>query len=127
MLKIFYVGIGGFLGSIARYLIQTMVPHKAGIFPWGTFIVNIVGCLILGIIYGIAEKNELMTHEARLFFAIGFCGSFTTFSTFAVENLNLLQIGSYTNICIKYCCKCGFRTGSSLSGYFLHTSMKSIV
>jgi len=101
MLKIFYVGIGGFLGSIGRYLIQTMVPHKAGIFPWGTFIVNIVGCLILGIIYGIAEKNKLMTHEARLFFAIGFCGSFTTFSTFAAENLNLLQIGSYTNMVLN--------------------------
>ncbi len=95
MMKILLVGFGGFAGAISRYLVQLMVPHTSGGFPWGTFTANILGSLIIGIIYGLAEEHKVMTQEYRLFLAVGFCGSFTTFSTFAAENLSLFQLGAY--------------------------------
>ena len=97
MYKILLVGLGGFSGAICRYLIQTMLSNRyPGAFPWGTFAVNIIGCLFIGIIYGLAERHKIMTYELRLLLAVGFCGSFTTFSAFSAENLNMFQIGSYT-------------------------------
>ena len=97
MYKILLVGLGGFTGAICRYLVQTMLSNRyPGTFPWGTFAVNIVGCLFLGIIYGLAERHKIMTHELRLLLAVGFCGSFTTFSAFSAENLNMFQLGNYT-------------------------------
>ena len=101
MIKILLVGIGGFAGSIARYLFQLWIPHYPGAFPWGTFIVNIVGSLIIGIIYGLAEEHKVMTQEYRLLLAVGFCGSFTTFSTFSAENLQMMQIGSYSHLAVN--------------------------
>ena len=96
MQQVLLVGVGGFIGAVSRYLIQTQLSHRfPGEFPWGTFVVNIVGCLIIGIIYGLAERHKLMTHDMRLFLAVGFCGSFTTFSAFSVENLNMFQVGNY--------------------------------
>jgi CrcB protein len=90
------IGTGGFLGSISRYLasrfLQNSIPSS---FPYGTFFVNITGCLLIGIIYGLSEKSSLLTPEWRLFLAVGFCGGFTTFSTFANENLALLRDGEF--------------------------------
>jgi CrcB protein len=90
------IGTGGFLGSISRYLasrfLQNTIPSS---FPYGTFFVNITGCLLIGIIYGLSEKSSLLTPEWRLFLAVGFCGGFTTFSTFANENLALLRDGEF--------------------------------
>ena len=63
--------------------------------PLGTFAINIIGSLIIGIIFGFAERYQWMTQEWRLFLAIGFCGSFTTFSTFAFDNLQLIKDGNY--------------------------------
>lgn len=89
------VGIGGLLGSIARYLaaysITKIIPSA---FPYGTFIVNIVGCLIIGAIFGFSERFDWLP-EWRLFLATGFCGGFTTFSSFAYENILLLQDKDY--------------------------------
>jgi len=90
------VGTGGFLGSISRYLasrfLQSTIPSS---FPYGTFFVNIAGCLLIGIIYGLSEKNPLLTSGWKLFLAVGFCGGFTTFSAFANENLALLRDGEF--------------------------------
>lgn len=95
--NILLVGIGGGIGSIARYLLQKWVyliyPHP---FPWGTFLVNILGCFLIGIIYGAAEKSNLLIYEWRLLLTAGFCGGFTTFSAFAFENMNLLRGGNVT-------------------------------
>ena len=90
------IGIGGFLGSISRYLLSQYVDKKIdALFPFGTFSVNILGCLILGILYGIAEKENLLTSELRLLLTVGFCGSFTTFSTFAYEKVQLINQGEW--------------------------------
>lgn len=94
MKSLLIVGLGGGLGSILRYLCQKWVyeiyPHP---FPWGTFIVNIAGCFLIGIFYSLSEKSALFTTEWRLLLTTGFCGGFTTFSAFAFENLNLLRTG----------------------------------
>jgi CrcB protein len=89
---ILIVGTGGFLGSVSRYLGQIAVEkmmHSS--FPWGTFAVNILGSFIIGIVYALAEKGSLLSAEWRLFLAVGFCGGFTTFSSFAYNNMNLLK------------------------------------
>jgi CrcB protein len=93
MLKsIMIVGFGGFIGTAARFLISRYFQENvASVFPWGTFIVNIVGCLLIGLIYGISEKGDLMSPEVRLFLTVGICGGFTTFSTFSNDAFILLR------------------------------------
>lgn len=92
--NILLVGLGGGVGSIARYLCQKWfaenVQHP---FPWGTFVVNIVGCFLIGLIYAIAEKTTLLSPSTRLLLITGLVGGFTTFSTFALENIELLRSG----------------------------------
>jgi CrcB protein len=93
MLKsIMIVGFGGFIGTVARFLISRYFQENlTAVFPWGTFVVNIVGCLLIGIIYGISEKGDFMSSEVRLFLTVGICGGFTTFSTFANDAFLLLR------------------------------------
>ena len=90
--NILLVGIGGALGSITRYLGQKyltqLYPHA---FPIGTFIVNILGCFLIGILYGLANKHEYFTATFRLLLMTGFCGGFTTFSAFTLEGMQLLN------------------------------------
>jgi fluoride exporter len=92
---ILIVGIGGFIGSVLRYLGQ-LVAGKVfpPSFPMGTFLINILGCFLIGIVFAMSEKGNLLTAEMRLFLAVGFCGGFTTFSTFASDNLMLLKDNS---------------------------------
>jgi fluoride exporter len=88
------VGLGGGIGSIARYLCQKWFnenyPHP---FPWGTFLVNLSGCFLIGVFYAVTEKSAVLSPQTRLLLITGFCGGFTTFSTFAFENMNLLRTG----------------------------------
>lgn len=90
------VGLGGSIGSIGRYLVASyftkIIPAA---FPYGTFIVNITGCLAIGIVYGLSERFSWLTPEWRIFLATGICGGYTTFSSFAYENVKLVQEGNY--------------------------------
>lgn len=86
------IALGGALGSISRYGVQAYVYKlHPFVFPWGTFLVNIAGCFIMGLVYGLSEKGDLLTPEWRIFLTTGFCGGFTTFSTFAYENATLMR------------------------------------
>jgi CrcB protein len=86
------VGLGGFIGTVARFLISRYFQvHVNSVFPWGTFIVNIAGSLLIGFILGLSEKGELFTPETRLFLTVGICGGFTTFSTFSNDALMLAK------------------------------------
>lgn len=91
--QIFIVGIGGFLGSVCRFLLSGFVHRVVPLseFPVGTLVVNVVGCLLIGILNGLAETRQVMGPDIRLFFMIGLLGGFTTFSTFGYETLALLR------------------------------------
>ncbi len=100
MLKnILIIGSGGFLGSIARYLVSqlnlTVTFHSV---PVGTLLVNILGSFAIGFLTGIAEKSMILTPEWRLFLMVGLCGGFTTFSAFANENLMLMHNGQFLSV-----------------------------
>ena len=88
------VGLGGGAGSILRYLCQRWINatymHS---FPLATFLVNATGCLLIGMLYALAERSQVFTPQVRLLLVTGFCGGFTTFSTFAFENMSLIKSG----------------------------------
>lgn len=93
---ILIVGAGGFIGSVMRYLLQLFVEKGLSTtFPWGTFIANIAGSFIIGVVFALAQKGDLLSAEWRLFLAVGICGGFTTFSSFAYNNLNMLKEQAY--------------------------------
>lgn len=102
MSKLFWiVGFGGFLGSIARYAAGLLIPRTSTeTFPMSTFLVNIFGSLLIGLFYGISAKNNWLNPEWRLFLTTGFCGGFTTFSTFSYESLGLIESGNTTTALI---------------------------
>jgi CrcB protein len=88
------IGAGGFLGSICRYLLTRLTMwYWPASFPFGTFIVNILGCLVIGLLMGFALHHHSISASMRAFWAIGFCGGFTTFSTFSLELFEVYQRG----------------------------------
>jgi fluoride exporter len=84
-----YVGIGGFLGSISRYLISKLIINNG--FPMGTLTINIVGCFFMGVLISFFKYGQIGKQHLFLFVAVGFLASFTTFSTFAYETLKLIE------------------------------------
>ncbi|GGX08734.1 fluoride efflux transporter CrcB [Aquimarina muelleri] len=97
MKQIFLVFIGGGTGSIARYLISKYLNNSSTGIPYGTLTANVLGCLLIGIILGLSLKNNIISQNTVLLLATGFCGGFTTFSTFAYENHVLLKSGDFIN------------------------------
>ncbi len=86
------VGTGGFIGSALRYLVQFYVERELNsTFPLGTLIANVVGSFIIGMIFAVAEKGNMMGSEWRIFLSVGICGGFTTFSAFAYNNFNMIK------------------------------------
>lgn len=95
MVKLFLIGIGGFIGSVLRYLISGYIQqavHSVD-FPYGTLAVNLLGCLTIGFLSQLAEEHGLFGIEARAFVFVGLLGGFTTFSTFSNESMNFLRDG----------------------------------
>ena len=91
MMKLVYIASGGAIGAVVRYGISGWVQNMTpGSFPWGTLCVNTVGSLVIGLFWGFSELTSI-SPAVRLFFTIGFLGSFTTFSTFSLETFGLLR------------------------------------
>ncbi len=97
ILDLIYVGLGGLIGSIGRYLASGAVHQifPGTFFPLGTAIVNIIGCFLIGILTGLAELRNLLSPEMRMFLLIGLLGGFTTFSTFGHETIALMRDGQF--------------------------------
>jgi CrcB protein len=94
MKEIWWVGLGGFVGANARYLLGGWIATRFGTtFPYGTFAINITGCFVIGMIMG-ALDSHLLSPTIRLALAIGFVGAYTTFSTFTYETIRLIEDGS---------------------------------
>lgn len=95
MLKVIIVGFGGFFGSIFRYLIYLLSNNLIGYsFPFGTFLVNVIGCFLIGLIYQIFSDVISLSDNLKLFMTIGFLGGFTTFSAFSLDVFLLYQSNS---------------------------------
>lgn len=102
MKELLFVFLGGGVGSTLRFFASmvwrhmSLNPRYEGIlFPWPTFVVNILGCFLIGLFYEYSQQWDL-SPEARLFLTTGFCGGFTTFSTFSYEGMTLLHDGNYS-------------------------------
>lgn len=104
------VGIGGGLGSILRYLTSIFIAkHYQTTFPLSTFIINILGSLLIGVFIGYFDRQQLANRDLYYLIITGFCGGYTTFSTFSSENLSLLQNGNillaitYMTLSVLFC------------------------
>ena len=111
------VGAGGFLGSVARYLVALAVPFVGTGFPFATFAVNMLGSFFIGLLSELAVSTTMLSPETRLFLVTGFCGGFTTFSSYMYENAALIRDGQvfYTTL---------YLAGSIAGGFLaLYTGM----
>jgi len=95
LVSLLIVGTGGFIGSAARYaaggLVHRLIPGVT--FPWGTVVVNVLGCFLIGMVAALTQTRQLLTPETRLLVMVGILGGFTTFSTFGYETFALLRDG----------------------------------
>ena len=94
------VFLGGGLGSGLRYLVTITMNQYSKVLPFGTFTVNMLGCLLIGLVLGYAQRENTLTSNQTLLLATGFCGGFTTFSAFANENLELIKNGELFNFSV---------------------------
>lgn len=93
ILQAFAVGCGGFCGAVLRWLL-TLVPHNFA-FPLPILLINVGGSFVIGLLYGVTSSRAAMNHHLLLLLQTGFCGGFTTFSTFSLDNLKLMEGGKY--------------------------------
>jgi len=94
--QITLVAFGGAAGSVSRYLISLWGAKRFDfIFPLSTFIINITGCFIIGFLIGLSMRHFVLGNELKLLLIVGFCGGYTTFSTFSAENLKLIETGNF--------------------------------
>ena len=118
--SILFVAFGGMLGSVLRFLLSSLVvsllPYS---FPFGTFVVNLVGCFVMGATIGVAERYPSFHHDWRIFLTAGFCGGFTTFSAFAFENVELLLDKNYSTFAAYSLASFVTCIGAALAGLIL--------
>jgi fluoride exporter len=96
MINYLIVSLGAALGGAGRYWISNLVyKYFPAVFPYGTLVVNVVGSFVIGLLIFVFDEKELLNNQLRIFLTIGFCGGFTTFSTFSLETFNLIRDSEY--------------------------------
>lgn len=111
--NILFIMLGGAIGSTLRYLVGILCANsKLGNWPMGTFLVNIIGCLIMGILFGVGERFTSFPRELYLMLTVGLCGAFTTFSTFSADSIRLMETGQWFMALV-------YIVGSILVGFLL--------
>ncbi len=96
MYKLVLIGLGGFFGAMARYALSGLAHRwSSGTFPVGTLLVNVLGCFAIGVVMGLVDDKNVLGPTARFLLVIGFLGSFTTFSAFGYETVEMLNDGQY--------------------------------
>jgi CrcB protein len=121
MKPLLIIGIGGAFGSMCRYLAQVYISKYTTLtFPVGTLVVNLTGCFLIGVLFGLSSKYAWMTMEWRLFWITGICGGYTTFSSFSLDSINLLRQGNYTYFFV-------YVLGSVIAGLLLTVAGASLV
>ena len=124
MVKLLIIGLGGFLGAVARYGLSGLVArHTKGDFPLGTLAVNVAGCLLIGAAMYLSEDRALVSRNLHLFITIGLLGAFTTFSTFGYETLELLKDRQFLFAAISTAANVILGLGAVWLG---HTALKAI-
>lgn len=120
MKTLLYIFLGGGAGSAVRFLVQTFVNRNipGSDFPIATFIINLAGSLLIGLSFSLSAKFNL-SYEVRLLLIVGFCGGFTTFSTFSNENLTLLRSGLYGTFILYTLCSVFLGIACALLGVWL--------
>lgn len=122
MKQVILVFIGGGVGSVLRYLVGTFLKVPSSGFPWGTFSVNVLGSLTIGILMGLSLKNSILTENQTLLLVTGLCGGFTTFSAFAYENQVFLKDGDFTSFLVYTLGSIGIGLVAVFIGFFLSKS-----
>ena len=122
MKQVLLVFIGGGAGSALRYIVGKFLKTASTGFPWGTFSVNVIGSLLIGVFMGIALKNSSFSENQTLLLITGFCGGFTTFSAFAYENQVFLKEGDLTSFLIYTLGSIGLGLAAVFLGLFISKS-----
>lgn len=126
MRLILLVGLGSFIGGVCRYLLSMLVQSKSSsAFPFGTLVVNLIGCLLIGILFGIFDRTHV-SNEWRLLLVTGILGGFTTFSAFSGETYNLIKTGNpgYAILYVTLSVVCGISL-TFLGAWIIKTSNPS--
>jgi CrcB protein len=116
--RVWLVGLGGFLGTVARYGVGGFVARLrgGGTFPLETLVINVTGCLVLGVLAGLSETRGVFTGTTRAFLFIGVLGGFTTFSTFGYETFQLVRDGQWHGAALSLMLQVGLGLGAVWAG-----------
>ncbi|MAF82572.1 MAG: fluoride efflux transporter CrcB [Chromatiales bacterium] len=119
--QVMIVGAGGFIGSALRFVVSGWVQRLAAtsVMPYGTLVVNVLGCLALGFLGGLAEYRQVLEPGQRLFLMVGILGGFTTFSTFAFESISLMQDTEILKAMLNTAAQVVLGFGAAFAGFIL--------